>query len=437
MAAVDSTPLTRLSARLLGSGNLRKTGFPRLWAGETVSQAGTQVTMLAIPLIGVLTLQAGPVAMGFLIASASAANLVFGLSIGAVADRFDRRLLMQAANVGRVALLLLIVGLYAADLLAIWSLAAIAFLLGALDLLFESAFSAYVLGLVGERNLMAANSRMQASVAVAEVGGPGLGGVLVQALSGPVALVVDAVTYVGSMLALRRLPSIARERDDAATDSQPPSHLQEIKDGLRFVLRDAVQRPLAVAAAHFNLFTSMFFAIYVLYLVRELGFSPIEIAAMTMVGGASGLVAAAAAARIDRALGTGRALIVVYTLPGLAAACVPLAGSQGSHVLALALVAVSNAFWAGSVVVNLTLSQTLTQTLVDESKLSRTFATTRFMAWGVEPLGGALGGVLAATALGLRGTLALSCVGLATASAWLALSAVRTTRLDLGEEAGS
>ncbi len=397
---------------------LAGTGFFRLWAGESVSLVGTQVTSFALPLIAVLTLHASPWDMGLLGAAGSTATLLFGLPVGVWADRYERRSLMHLANAGRCAALLAIPVLYWTGRLSVPVLFAVAFLVGALSLLFDSAMSAYVPPLVGREGLTTANSWLQGSVSVGDTAGPGLAGALVQFLSAPVAIVLDAVSYVASSAALATLPKAEGARMD---DDGEQQHLRFVFAGVRLLRRDRIQGPLALAAAHFNVFTAMFFALYILYVVKVLGISPLLLGFLSTAGGLGGLLGASVSGRLARRFGYGPVLGAVYALPGVAGFLVPLAQSFGRPMSA-ALVGASSALWACSIVVNLVLSEAIKQAFVPHHMLGRVTATIRFVSWGVEPLGAAAGGALAASRLGLRGTMIVAAGGVATSALWPLLS---------------
>jgi len=415
----------RRRRRWAGDPHLRETGFNRLWFGETVSQAGSEITFLAIPLTALLLLDASALEMGILGAAGSAASLVFGLPAGVWVDRFERRRMMQLANVARMIVISLVALLAWRDALSMPVLYGATFLIGTFTLIFDSAFAAYLPRLLRKRGLLEANARMQASVATAEVAGPGVSGAMVQLLGAPLTLLVDAVTFLASIFALRTLPPAAATPQDGA-DAHEASYAA-IRGGIAFIARDAVMRPLTVAAAHFNVFTSMFFAVYMLYVVRELDFSPLTLGLLTVAGGLAGITMAGSAGRLARRVGMGRLLIVVYALPGMGALLVPLAGTTG-RIPALLLVGTCQVVWAGSVVVNLTLSETLKQSIVPDGLLGRVSATIRFVSWGGEPIGALIGGVLASAVLGLSGTLVLAGVGVLLSAIWpLCSASVRRT----------
>ncbi len=398
------------------------TGFFRIWAGESVSLIGAQVTLFALPLVAVLSLHATAFDMGLLTAAGSLAVVLFAPSLGVLADRYERRRTMLLANVGRAVLLLAVPVAYLTGVLNLALLIVVSFCVGALSLLFDSAMSSYVPALVGPARLVPANSWLQSSVSVADTAGPGLAGLLVQLVGAPLAILADAISYLVSSLALFSSAPVR-----TSTDDEDELHWQAIKRGLRIVLADRVQRPLVLAAAHFNLFTAAFFALYLLFLVRTLHFSPLLIGLLNVAGGVAGLLGAGISARLAERFGYGPVLTVAYALPGVAALLVPLAVLAGP-VAGAVLVSLSSAIWSGSVVVNLILSESIKQALVPHHLLGRATSVIRFVSYGVEPVGALLGAGLVAAGLGLGGTLALASVGVGTSAVWLLVSRVSALR---------
>lgn len=402
---------------------LSGTGFFRIWAGESISLAGSQVTAFALPLVAVITLKANAVEMGLLMASESLAALLLAPALGAWADWSERRLTMIIANLGRLALLALIPACYFLGILDLPVLLLAAFGVGALSLLFESAMSSYVPPLVGQERLIPANSWMQGSGSVAETAGPGLAGLLVQFLGAPLAIAVDALSYLASTVALLASPVHRIHTGDDERESIRAA----IRHGMRAIFANPVQRSMVMAAAHFNFFTSMFFALYMLFLVRTLHFSPLLIGLLNIAGGAAGLIAAAISSRLANRFGHGPVITMVYGLPGAAALLVPLASMAGS-VGGAVLVGVSSGFWAGSVAVNLILSETVKQAMIAPELLGRATATFRFATLGVEPFGAMAGAGLASAPLGMTGTLVLASAGIGSSAIWLVLSRVGLLR---------
>lgn len=407
-----------------GKSALARTGFFRLWAAESISMAGSQVSMFAIPLVAVLVLDAGAWEMGLLGAAGSLAILLFGLSAGVYADRYERRKLLVLANLGRAAVILVVPVLYWADMLSITALLVVAFLTGGLGLLFDSAMSAYLPRLVGKNELERSNSWMQGTESVGEVAGPGFAGLVVQLVSAPVALLVDSISYLVSCINLAGLPKAEPQR---SPDAAPESHGAAVLAGLKMLWSNKVLRPLALAAAHFNLFTAMFFALFTLYAVKVLDFSPFLLGAVTMTGGVAGLAGSSSAVRLSARFGLGPTLLACYSVPGIAALLIPWAQSFSKPVAAL-FVGLSTFVWSFCVVILLILGMSLRQQLVEDAYLGRVSATFRFVSWGVDPIGALIGGALGASSFGLRNTMVLAALGIVFSALWPWFSPVRTAR---------
>jgi MFS family permease len=394
---------------------LAGTGFFRLWAGESISGAGYQVTEFALPVIAILSLGASPWEMGLIGAAGSAANLLLGLPAGHIADTCDRVRVMHLANAGRFALLLLAPILYTFHQLDVAVLLVVTFLVGGFSLLFDSAMSAYLPGLVDADQLTSANAWMQGSSSIGAVAGPGLAGTIVQVVGAPATLLIDAATYVASSLSLH---AIGRTVRPSRSEEPEDTSIRSSVAGVTLLRKDRVQGPLALAAAHFNFFTAMFFALYAFYVLRTLHLSPIVFGGVAMAGGAAGVLAASVSNRVTARLGNGVVLFGAYGLPGIAGLLVPLA--HGSNkALSAVLVATSLALWAALVVVNLVTSEAIKQALVPNHLLGRVTAAVRLISWGVEPFGALAGGALASSSLGLRSTMTLACIGVATSVIWL------------------
>src|SRR5919204_1804221 len=204
----------------------RNQDFLKLWGGQSVSLVGSQVTRLALPLAAVLTLHAGPVQMGLLGAAQLAPYILLGLFAGVWVDRLPRRPILIATDVGRAGLLALIPLLAVSGSLQLAHLYVIGFMLGTLELFFEVAYMSFLPRMVGREQLPAANSSLQMSDSVAQVAGPGLAGVLVQALTAPIAIFVDALSFLGSAASLVLIQTPERRRL-----ASPPRPWLELKEG--------------------------------------------------------------------------------------------------------------------------------------------------------------------------------------------------------------
>ena len=346
-------------------------------------------------------------------------DLLVSLVAGVWVDRLRRRPLLIAADLGRAALLLAIPLAALLGALRLPLLVVVAFLLGLLGTIFGIAYQSFLPALVPKDRLVEGNSRLEASSALANVAGPGLAGALVQALTAPVAVVFDALSFLVSALFLGRIR--AGERPAPAGERRA-GVWREARAGLGLVAREPVLRALTGAAATFNFFDSFLFAIYIIYLTRVLGFSAAAVGAVFAVGGAGGLLGTAVAGGCARRFGIGRTIAGAILLAGLGDLGIALAG--GPPAAALAVVAGAEALVQGTAVVFGVNGKSLRQAVTPDRFLGRVNATMRVMHGGVVPLGALLGGLVAERA-GVRQTVLLAGCGTLLAVLWVLGSPVR------------
>jgi len=407
----------------------RSSDFLKLWLGETISLFGTQVSVLALPLTAILVLGATPEQLGLLGAAEFSPFLVVTLVAGAWIDRRRKRPVLVAANLLRALLLGLVPVLGLAHALRIEHLYAIAFLTGILTVGFDIAYQSYVPALVPRHRLAEANGRLQGSASAAQIGGPGLGGILVQLLSAPLAVAMDALSYLASVVALLLIRT---------TESRPaPSDVglrRQIRDGLGATFGNPYLRALTGAAACFNLFEQLTLTTFLLYATRRLSLSAGLLGAIIAFGGAGALLGSLLAARVGGRLGSGRTMVGGLTLSCLAFIALPLAGGPGALTLVL-LVTGFTLHGVGLGLFNVQLIS-LRQVITPAQLLARVTASYRLAAYGTIPLGALLAGLLGA-AIGLRATLAVGAGGIVLAIAWLACSPIpRLARVDDGRRGG-
>ena len=241
--------------------------FRRFFAGQAVSLVGDQVSLIALPLVGVLVLHAGAAQMGYLTTAALLPNLLFSLHAGAWVDRRGRRReVMLAADLGRAALLASIPIAYAFDLLTIEQLYVVGFLEGLLSVFFYVAYSTLFVALVPRERYIEANQLLHGSRALSFVGGPSLGGILVQILSAPAALAADAVSFLVSAFSLSRISPV-----EPPTEPAEHGHLRA---GASYIRHSPVIRASLLATATINFFNFVFFALVILYANRYLHIQP-------------------------------------------------------------------------------------------------------------------------------------------------------------------
>jgi MFS family permease len=401
-------------------GLLRDHDYRQLFASTTVSQFGVHITQLAIPLVAILALHASPLEVGLLTALATAPFLVVGLPAGAWVDRMRRRTVLIVGDLGRGAVLVSVPLAWWMDALTIWHLYAAAFAFGVFHVFFDVAYQSYLPHLVGRSNLVEGNAKLEAVRATADLSGPAVAGQMIRALGLPVALLVNAVVMAASALFIARI----RKHEDKPA-RRPDAHLvREIREGLRFVLGHRLLRAIVTCTATFNLLSSAYGAMLILYLPRYLGLDAGTIGLVLTVGGAGGLVGAFTARRFAGWVGQGPAIWVSVAVASPFMLMMPLLAEPGWRLW----VAAAGAFVVsiGVVVYNVT-QVSFRQALTPDRLLGRMNATIRFLVYGTMPVGGLLGGVLGEV-LGVRTALLVIAIGSCFAFLPVFLSPLRTTR---------
>jgi MFS family permease len=388
---------------------LAERDFRRFWAGETVSVFGDQVTLIALPLVAVLDLHASPVQMGLLGAAALAPNLLFALHAGAWVDRRGRRRqTMIATAVGRAALLATIPVAYAFGALTLAQLYVVGFLVGTLSVFFNVSYSTLFVSLVSRERYLQAGSLLHGSRAFSYVAGPSVGGALVQALSAPAAIVVDAVSFVVSALTLRSI-----------RPTEPPVEPAErghLRSGARWIRNSAIVRSSLLATATINFFNFLFWALFILYVTRELDVQPGALGLVLGAGAVGGVLGAVFASRIARWIGVGPAFVLGSALFPAPLVLVPLAGGPRPVVLGcLFLAEFASGF--GVMVLDINI-QAIRAAVTPDRLLARVSGAYMVVNYGVRPIGSLVGGLLGAW-IGLRTTLWIGWAGALAGVLWL------------------
>jgi MFS family permease len=396
--------------------------FRRLFAAESISLVGDQITLIALPLTAVLVLDAGAAEMGYLTAAGLFPYLLFSLHAGAWVDRRGRRRQkMIAADVGRALVVVSVPVAYALDVLTIEQLFVTEFLVGSLAVVFSGGHPTLFISVVPRERYVEGQSLSNGTRAFSYVAGPSAGGGLVQALSAPVALVLDACSYVLSALFLR---SISPE--EPPTDEAARGH---VAAGLRFILGSPVIRSSLAATATVNFFNFVFWALFVLYATRELDVPPGTLGLILGVGALGGVIGSVVTGRISRRIGLGPAFIAGCILFPLPLVLVPLAEGPRWVILSLLFLA---EFFSGLGVMMLDISAgTMFAAIIPHRLRSRVSGAYSFVNYGVRPLGSLVGGALGST-IGLRPTLWIGSVGALAGVLWLLPSPVPRLR-DLPE----
>jgi MFS family permease len=406
--------------------------FMRLWAGQTVSQFGEQVTQIALPLTAVLLLHASPFQMGVLGAMTTLPFVLVGLFVGVFVDRRRRRPLLIAADMGRAILLGLVFVLGLLHRLSLLDLGTIAFGVGCLTVLFDVAYQSYLPSLVGRAAIVEGNAKMEATRALSQVAGPSVGGVLVQVLTAPLAVGANALTYVVSVVSLL---AIGRAEPTPQRLTGSPGAIAQIREGLVWVLSNPILRAIAGCTGTSNFFGNVAFAVFVLFAVHDVGLSPALLGLVYAAGSVGGVAGALVAPRIGRRLGIGPTIVASAALFVLCPLAIPLAPRDLG--IALPLLIGAYAFQSlGSTTYNIA-QVSLRQAITPDALLGRMNASIRFVVWGTIPFGSFVGGLLG-TAVGLRPTLWIAAVGGLLSVAWVVASPVlRVQTVDRAAQAAT
>jgi MFS family permease len=393
---------------------LRERSFRRYWTGQTVSQLGDQVTFLVLPLVAVLVLHAHAAQMGWLSMAALLPALLFSVPAGAWADRRGRRRqAMIAADLARAALMASVPVVYAAGGLTMGQLYLVAFAVGTLGVVFDVCDAALFVSLVEPEQYVEGSSLTNGSSAFSFVAGPSVGGLLVQVLAAPFALVVDAVSYLCSAGLLARI-----------TPMEPPAAQRSkghLSAGMRFVAGSRTLRALVLAAATVNFFNFVFHTLVLLYAVRQLGLNAGTLGVVLGAGAIGGVLGAVFTGRVVRALGVGRTVLLGYVGFPAPLVLVPLAGGPKGLVLAAFF---ASEFLSGVGLMLLDIgSGSLQAALIPDALRSRVSGAWRTVNYGMRPLGALAGGLLG-SAIGLRPTLWIATVGGMLSVLWLLPSPV-------------
>ena len=395
--------------------------FRRLWAAQTISQLGSEITGLALPLVAILVLDASTFQVAALAVVDWLPFFLFSLPAGVWIDRLPRRPILITADIGRAAVLGSIPLAYFLDVLTLGQLYLVGLLAGTFTVFFDLSYQSYLPSLVERDELGEGNSKLEVSRSGAQVAGPGLAGLLVSALTAPYAILVDAISFLGSALFLSRIST--RERRPERSREVRPAFRAEIRDGLRFVLRHPLLRPIVIFVGVSNVFVTMLFAIYLVYAVRELGLDATTIGLIFSLGSLGSLVGALTATRVARTFGIGPGLIAVATAGGLGLLLIPLATAD----LVIPFLVVANLLWGFFVLNYFVNAISLIQAITPDHLLGRTNASRRFLVQGVIPIGALLGGALGSV-LGLRPTIAIGAVGASVAVLPLVFSPLRVVK---------
>jgi MFS family permease len=395
------------AGRWTPGGVWRSPAYVRLWSASVISSLGSAVTKLALPLLAALTLHATPAQMGFLVAAETTPILLFGLLTGVWVDRRAKRPVMIAADVGRMALLLLVPLAAWFGLLRFELLLVVAFLVGTLAVFFDIASQSYLPAILSTDELTEGNARLHTGWGLAEVGGPGLAGWLTQLFSAPIAILTDGLSYGVSAALLAGI----RLNEPPLASGQPGERRlfwRELWEGLRLVAAHPMLRATAAATGLWNFFDGARTAVLVLFLTRTLSLEAGAVGAIFTVWAIGFLLGSFLPHRIARRIGLGRAILlgIVLAVPSELMTAV----AAGPPLVAATIIG-AGFFLTGVTIPIYDINQfSLRQAITPLRLQGRVSATMRTLIRGSLPLGALVGGLLAEQ-IGLRGVMFFSVLG--------------------------
>jgi len=393
--------------------------FLKLWAGESVSVFGSQVTVLAVPTVAILILHAGPFQVGILSALEFLAFPTLGLVAGVYADRLRRRPIMIVCDIGRGLALGSIPVAFLLNLLTLEQLYFVALLTGIFTVFFDVSYQSYLPALVDRPNLMEGNTKLEITRSTAQVAGPAVAGFLIQWIGGARAVAVDALSFLLSAIALASIKKPEPE-PKPSTASGTSGFIPEMREGIEVVFRNAILWRIAACTATTNLGSNMVFgAVFLVFAYRQLHLSAGVVGVVFALSSVGALAGAFLAGWVARKLGIGPTLGVMVIVGGLALLATPIA-----LVGAPAVILATTGFIEGLTIPIYNINQvSLRQAITPDRVQGRMNATMRTIVWGTIPLGAFIGGILG-TSIGLVQTIVLGGILSTLAASWIFLGPV-------------
>ena len=395
-----------------GPSLFRHPDFLRFWTAQTVSQFGSQVSILALPLVAISFLDSSPAEVALLSTMEFLPFLFFALPAGVWIDRLRRRPILIGADVARALLLATIPLAWVADALTIWQLYAVAFLVGCFTVFFDVAYQAYLPSLVERERILDGNGKLETSRSVAQTAGPAIAGWLIGVLTAPIAVIVNSASFVVSGIALvlirRPEPAPGARRGAAAEEGGPePGGLRhEVAAGVRYVIANPYLRAIAVTMSWANFFGQVVFSLFFVYAVRELGLEAGSLGLILGIGNIGLIVGAVTASRVAGRVGLGPAIVLSILVAGAATLLIPLAPASAPAPF---LVAQGLLFGWAVLVFNVN-QVSYRQAITPEHLQGRMNATMKFIAVLMIPAGSIAGGLLA-TAFDLHTAILVGSIG--------------------------
>jgi MFS family permease len=395
--------------------------FLKLWSAQTISSFGARIAREGLPYAAVLSVHASASQVGLLAALATGPSIVVGLFGGGLVDRAARRPIMIGSDLFRAAVLFAVPLAAWFHVLAMPALYAAAALVGAASVLFDIADHAYLPALITREHLLEGNTKLGITESIAEIGGPAFAGVLVQLLTAPLALAVNAVTYLASAMFLTGIAAHEETRDrgkGARWWRDPVAGYQTVR-GNSFVW------PLFVVGTGSALFGGIFSALYMIFALRTLALSPWLIGSIVAMGGIGALAGASLAGWLTRRIGIGPAILISGLISALSSVCVPMAGGPLAAKVGFMVAAqlLGDSFGVAAIIP----ASTLRQSVLPQNLLGRTAALFQFGSGTGRVLGALLGGTLG-DSLGPRVGLWVGALGTVVMAASIFLTPLKNLR---------
>ena len=404
--------------RALGGGLWRHGDFMRLWVGQTVSEAGTQVSQLAVPTVAILLLHATPFQVGLLTALEFLPFPVLGLVAGVYADRLRRRPLMIISDLGRMVALATIPIAFSLGILRIEQLYVVGLVVGVFNVFFGISYQSYLPALIDRADLVEGNSKLEVSRSTAQLAGPAIAGVAIQAIGAARAIYIDAASFLVSAASLWLIRKPEPEPSPGSASGRT-GFWHEMWEGIQVVTGNPTLWKIAGCTATSNLGSNMAFAVELIFFYRYLHLQPAQIGLVFAFGAIGGLLGAIASGAVVARLGVGLTLLLAILAGGLMMAAV-LAGYTNAPVFLAILFFFASLLGAPYNITQVSLRQAITPDRVQ----GRMNATMRTIVWGTIPIGSLLGGILA-TSIGVVPTIVLGGFIAMLAAGWILAGPIR------------
>jgi MFS family permease len=368
--------------------------FMRLWSAQAISAFGSRITRTALPIIAVQTLHESETIVALLSSVYLAPGVLLALFAGGVVDRNRKRRILVAADIFRAAVVASITVAWLFGALSMWHLVMVGALVGAASALFTIADVAYLPTLVDRRQLAEGNAKLEATEAVAEVTGPASAGVLIGALGAPLAVAIDAASYLWSALRLGRIRAVEPPAQPApSAESSTWQSRRDLRDGMRAIFGHPYVRAVVLALIVWSIAGGFFTALYTLFCLRTLGLSELTFGIIIAIGGIGSFGGALISRRLVTSIGLGPTLIASAVISLAGGLLIPLA--RGSHATVLLFLGghqlISDCFSVAFVIQ----AVTLRQTVLPKHLLGRANAAVHVCTAGLVPLVALLAGLLA------------------------------------------